>query len=279
MDNNTLIDRYFLSEPGVSYLIETGGKRIQFDTGYSDAFIKNAEKLHENLLDIDYLVLSHGHIDHTGGLDPLIRLFMERKFENFAAKKSALYKKPVLTAHPDTFHSKTVENDLEIGSLLTMDTLSAFFDVSLSAEPVNITNKLIFLGEIERKNGFEAKTPIGKTTKNGTSRDDFLIDDSALVYISEKGLVIITGCSHSGICNIVEYSKKVTGESRIADIIGGFHLLNPTENQIQGTVEYMKNISPDALHACHCTDLNSKIALARAAEIEEVGVGLILEYI
>ena len=65
MDNNTIIDRYFTGEPGLSFLIEAEGKRILFDTGYSNAFLGNAKKLEENLLNLDYIVFSHGHLDHT----------------------------------------------------------------------------------------------------------------------------------------------------------------------------------------------------------------------
>lgn len=115
----------------------------------------------------------------------------------------------MLVTHPDTFLHKSAENGSGIGSLLTTDTLSLFFRLKLSSEPIYITERMVFLGEIERKNNFEAKKPIGKILKNGTELDDYLLDDSALVYISEKGLVIITGCSHSGICNIIEYAKKL----------------------------------------------------------------------
>jgi len=62
LDNNTFIDRYFLGEPGVSYFIEADGQKVLFDVGYSDAFIRNALKLNINLLDVDIIVLSHGHL-------------------------------------------------------------------------------------------------------------------------------------------------------------------------------------------------------------------------
>ena len=272
IDNNTLIDRYFLAEPGVSYLIEEEGKKILFDAGYSDAFIRNAQKLTINLLDLDFVALSHGHLDHTWGLIPLIRLYTEGMIEGLKVKK------PTLVAHPLTFSSRKIGNLPEIGSLLSEDKLSGYFHLELSKEPVNLTERLIFLGEIERVNDFEAKNPLGTILRNGVEEDDFLFDDSALAYKSPNGLIIITGCSHAGICNIVEYAKKVCGDERVVDVIGGFHLLDPSAEQLQGTIEYFKSLHPDSLHACHCTDLNSKIALSKVSYLKEVGVGLMLEY-
>jgi 7,8-dihydropterin-6-yl-methyl-4-(beta-D-ribofuranosyl)aminobenzene 5'-phosphate synthase len=100
VDNNTLIDRYFYGEPGVSYFIEDEGNKILFDLGYSDVFIKNAQKLNIDLLNLDFVVLSHGHLDHTWGLDPLIRLYTEAIIENLN------HKNPIIIAHPLTFYSK-----------------------------------------------------------------------------------------------------------------------------------------------------------------------------
>jgi 7,8-dihydropterin-6-yl-methyl-4-(beta-D-ribofuranosyl)aminobenzene 5'-phosphate synthase len=272
IDNNTLIDRYFLGEPGVSYLIEDEGKKVLFDVGYSDAFITNAQRLSIDLLDLDFIVLSHSHLDHTWGLIPLVRLYTERIFEGQNAKK------PRLVTHPLTLSSKRSGNLPEIGSILTEDKLSGYFHLNLSREPVYLTERLIFLGEIERTNDFENKRPIGKILESGVQKDDFLFDDSALVYKTPEGLVIITGCSHSGICNIVEYAKKVCSDYRVVDIIGGFHLLNPSAEQLQNTIAYMRSLRPGLVHACHCTDLSSKIALSGVVDLKEVGVGLTLEY-
>ncbi len=272
IDNNTLIDRYFLGEPGVSYLIEDEGKKVLFDVGYSDAFITNAQRLSIDLLDVDFLVLSHSHLDHTWGIIPLVRLYTERIFEGQKAKK------PTLVTHPLTLLSRTIGDLSEIGSLLTEDKLSGYFHLNLSREPMYLTERLIFLGEIERTNEFEANKPIGKILKGGVEKDDFLFDDSALVYKSPEGLVIITACSHAGVCNIVEYARKVCGDYRVVDIVGGFHLLNPPAEQLQKTIEYMKSLRPVLVHACHCTDLSSKIALSSVIDLKEVGVGLALEY-
>jgi 7,8-dihydropterin-6-yl-methyl-4-(beta-D-ribofuranosyl)aminobenzene 5'-phosphate synthase len=272
VDNNTLIDRCFLGEPALSYLIEADGQKILFDVGYSDAFIVNARKLSIDLLEVDFVVLSHCHMDHTWGLEPLVRLHTEAMVEKLPARK------PALVTHPQTFLPRRLGELPEIGSLLAGAALSRFFPLQLTREPVWLTERLVFLGEIERSNDFEAQKPIGRVLENGVEKDDFLLDDSALAYVSSGGLVIVTGCSHSGICNIVEQARKVCGRERVIDIIGGFHLLEPSPEQLQGTLEYMTSLSPGSVHACHCTDLSSKIALSQVVDLREVGVGLSLEY-
>lgn len=272
LDNNTFIDRYFYGEPGVAYLIEIEGKKILFDTGYTDAFIRNGQKMGVSFLNIDYIVISHGHTDHTWGLPFLIQHIIEGIIEGRTCKR------PTLIAHPLICLTR-IDDSIEIGSLLSEDKLNKHFNLSFTKKPLWITEKLVFLGEIERKNDFEAQKPIGKILKDGVAEDDYLLDDSALVYCSLEGLVIITACSHSGICNIIEYAKKVCADERILDIIGGLHLLNPEERQLEKTVEYFKHQNLRSLYACHCTDLYSKIALSRAANVKEVGVGMVLEYL
>lgn len=272
VDNNTIIDRYFLAEPGISLYIEQGGKRILLDVGYSDVFIKNAQKMNIDLRTLDYVVLSHGHLDHTWGLDPLVRLYTESNIEGLP------HKRPTILAHPLAFFSKTIDDLKEVGSFISRDKLSKHFAIELSKNPVWLTDRLLFLSEIERKNDFEGKKPIGSIMKPSGEEPDYLYDDTALVYKSPQGLVIITGCSHSGICNIVEQAKKLCKEERVIDIVGGLHLLNPSKEQLRGTLEYMKKLNPKQMHACHCTDLNSKIALSKVVNLKEVGVGLVLEY-
>lgn len=226
--------------------------------------------MNTSLMNLDFLVISHGHIDHTWGLVPLIKLYTEAKIE------SIKYNKPTLIAHPYAFLYKEYEVDQEIGSLISEEKLSKNFNMNLSKEPVWISDKIGFLGEIERKNDFENKIPIGKFEVNGVKVDDYLIDDSAMVYKSSEGLVLITGCSHAGICNIIEYAKKICKENRIADIVGGFHLLDPSKEQLEGTIEYFEKEDINEVHACHCTDLKSKIALSKVVNLKEVGSGFTL---
>lgn len=272
MDNNTIIDRYFYGEPGVSYLIEDNDIRILFDMGYSDAFIKNAQKLNENLLNLDYLVVSHGHIDHTWGLVPLVQMYTEARIEGLK------HKIPSMVAHPEAFLYKEYKGVEEIGSILDQEKLGKHFKMELTRKPMWLTDNIVFLGEIERINDFENTEPLGSYQKDGVMHEDNLIDDSALACKTPEGLVIITGCSHAGICNIVEQAKRICGDDRVVDIIGGFHLLDPGKKQMDGTKDYFNSTKIKTAHACHCTDLNSKIELSKVVDIKEVGSGLILKY-
>jgi len=270
VDNNTITDRYFYGEPGVSYLIEDDGKKILFDLGYSDIFIENGKKLEEDLKDLDFVVVSHGHLDHTWGLKHLIAKFNQWETEKIR------YKKPKLIAHPLAFNYKELKGRC-IGSLIGKDVLKNFFELKFTKEPMWLTDNIVFLGEVERTNSFENIDSLGDIFIDSRMRDDYLLDDSALACKNEEGLSVITGCSHAGICNIIEYAKKITEKEKILDIVGGFHLLNPEKNIIEETLEYFKEEKIEKAHPCHCVDLKSKIQLSKVIDIEEVGSGLVLE--
>jgi 7,8-dihydropterin-6-yl-methyl-4-(beta-D-ribofuranosyl)aminobenzene 5'-phosphate synthase len=274
VDNTTLIDRYFTGEPGLSFLLETAGKKILFDTGYSGAFLANAEKMGVSLRDLDYVVFSHGHLDHTGGLISLARYLTEAKINSIP------HKVPEIIAHPRCFYPRPKFPLVNIGSILCESEVHRQFPVTPSDKPVWITKDLVFLGEIPRKFTFERTKP-GKreiVLPDGSLEPDLLLDDSAMAFRGSNGLVIITGCSHSGICNITEYAREICGEDRVIDIIGGFHLLGPDGIRIKKTGEFLKDLDLKALHACHCTSLFAKSILAGYCPVNETGVGTKIEY-
>jgi len=182
---------------------------------------------------------------------------------------------PDLIAHPRCFWSKE-KDSRKNGSIVSEEEVRRQFTVHLSHAPVWLTENLVFLGEIPRQFAFERMDPGNRRIllPDGTREPDQLLDDSSLAYHSPEGLVIITGCSHAGICNITEYARDVCGERKVRDIIGGFHLIRPEPERMKKTGAYLGSLSLEALHACHCTSLPAKIALAGTCPVQEVGVGM-----
>ena len=269
VDNTTLMDHAFCAEAGLSFFIETAEKKCLLDTGLSGLFLTNAEKMKISLRDMDFLVLSHGHIDHTGGLPALARHLAG------AIPERSRPRLPQLIAHPRCFWPKE-KDGRENGSAVSEEEICRQFIANMSAKPVWITDDLVFLGEIPRRFAFEQGDTATRMirTPGGNIEPDYLSDDTALAFRSAEGLVIITGCSHSGICNITEYAREVCGERRVADIIGGLHLLSPGPKQLAKTGKYLNRLHLNALHACHCTSLTAKLALAGYCPMQEVGVGM-----
>ncbi|MDD4952547.1 MAG: MBL fold metallo-hydrolase [Desulfovibrionaceae bacterium] len=261
VDNNTLIDRYFLAEPGLSLWIEDRGVRVLLDVGYSGIFLSNAARMGIDPLAADWVVLSHGHLDHTWGLGPLIRRRLE------AAIEGRPQNRPRLLALPEAFAARRMGPLPEIGCLVSGQEAARHFELSLSTDPVWITDRLVFLGRIPRVFDFEAPAPVGERLTVEGFEPDLVPDDSALAYVSDHGLVVVTGCAHAGVCNTVEQARRVCGRDRVLDIIGGFHLLDPDQARLAGTVDYVRGLGLGGLHACHCTDLGSTVALAAAAPL------------
>jgi 7,8-dihydropterin-6-yl-methyl-4-(beta-D-ribofuranosyl)aminobenzene 5'-phosphate synthase len=216
------------AEHGLSFLVESE-KKILFDVGPSDVFLRNAKKLGIKLDDVDSIVLSHGHWDHGNGLE-----FIKNK---------------KLICHPECFIKRfSKKDDSSIGLPFTLEEAKKKFDLILSKEPHKISENIIFLGEVPRLNNFEAK----KTSfhKEG-NEEDFVIDDSAIAIKSDKGLIIIAGCSHAGICNIIEYAKKITGLKKVHAVIGGFHL-KEVDEVTNKTIEYFQQEKIERIYPSHC---------------------------
>jgi branched-chain amino acid transport system substrate-binding protein len=157
-------------------------------------------------------------------------------------------------------------NELKLTVLVSAEKAASFFDLRFTREPVQLAPGLTFPGEIERTHRFEEAPPIGGIETPAGERDDDLRDDSAIVFQAAEGLVVITGCAHAGICNTLSHASSVCGETRIHDVIGGFHLLDPPQRRLDETTAYFQKRAPRTVHACHCSDLRSKIALSRVAD-------------
>lgn len=262
VDNNVYIDHYYLGEPALSFYIEDGDEKILFDTGYSDVFKKNADSLTIDLSQVTKLVLSHGHNDHTGGLNKIASIFTGQK--------------PQIIAHPLAFLQKK-EDQLLIGSQVTKEELQVNHNLLLTKEPVKISPNITFLGEIPKIVDYEPRKQVGETKLSDIFTPDYVLDDSALVFEGHDGLYIITGCYHSGISNICEYAKQVTGIQTIKSVIGGFHLFEE-DLQLDKTIEYFKSNEINTLYPCHYVSFQAKAKIHYQLPIEEVGVGLQIEW-
>lgn len=246
----------FLAEHGVSYLIEIDGEKILFDTGHSDVFLRNAKKMGIELhTEVEKVVLSHGHWDHGDGLN-----FIENK---------------TLIAHPESFLKRFRKTDLKpIGLSLSKTEIRQKFNLIETTEPIKISDHLFFLGEIPRENDFEAKTT---TFVDENGNPDFVPDDSALAAIVNQQVIVITGCSHSGICNITEHAQKVTGISNVKVVMGGFHLKKQNRQTLQ-TVEYFKTKRVERLLPSHCTELPALAAFYESFPFQQIKTGMVFHF-
>ncbi|MEN8121197.1 MAG: MBL fold metallo-hydrolase [Bacteroidota bacterium] len=242
------------SEHGLSYLIEAD-KTILFDTGASDLFLKNATLLKLNLTSVDTVVLSHGHWDHGNGL---------KHIEN-----------KTLITHPDSFQKKYRKKDQSyIGLPFSKKEAAKKFNLITSKKPFQISDQITFLGEIPRLNDFEAKTTTFEL-EDGT--EDFVPDDSALAVKSDKGVIVVSGCAHAGICNTIDYAIKVTGIDNVYGVIGGFHL-KKNDLQTQKTIEYFKHRNIERIYPSHCTALPALAAFHQTFNTKQVLSGDIIYF-
>lgn len=249
------------AEHGFSCLvtIEKAGHAVTvlFDAGLTpDGLIENMRRLEIAPGDIDMIVLSHGHWDHTTGMDGLVRALGRPNV-------------PVLI-HPDFWSRRRValpgREPIELPSTSKGALEGAGFEIVEQQQPSFLLDgSLLVTGEVDRTTEFEQGFPVHEAYRQGHWQPDPLIlDDQALVAnVRGRGLVVLTGCGHSGIVNILRYVRKLTGEDRIHAVIGGFHLGGPLfEKIIAPTCDALEAFSPDHLVPSHCTGWRATHAIA-----------------
>jgi 7,8-dihydropterin-6-yl-methyl-4-(beta-D-ribofuranosyl)aminobenzene 5'-phosphate synthase len=252
--NDNIAGRWCRAEHGLSFFIEAD-RNVLFDTSSSDLIGYNAQILNIDLSQISTIVLSHGHDDHTGGL--------------------MLFEGQQLICHPDTFIKRYRKiNGTALGIPWTEAEISSRFKLKTSREPLQLSGQIYFLGEIPRITEFECK----KTAfQKADGTDDFVMDDSGLAVITSKGLIVISGCAHSGICNITAHAIKVTGVEKVHAVIGGFHLLND-DATTQITIEWMKTMNVEQFIPSHCSGFSAQAAIYNSYRFLPVKSGNIIEF-
>lgn len=244
VDNSVPISspRPFLGEHGYSLLLEVNARKILVDAGQSAAVVHNLSLLGIHPNQLDAIVLSHGHYDHTGGLYHLL---------NSRNKPIPVY------AHENIFQSRYSTGGGRkrfIGIPYVKDELTTLgVDWHLSSEPVEIVPNLLFSGQIPRLTDYEAGDAKLVVCCDECDCQDQIIDDSSLYFSSSKGLVVIAGCSHSGLVNTVEYGLKLTGHQQLSGWIGGTHLGPVSHGQQIKTLDKINEYDPHFIAASHCT--------------------------
>jgi 7,8-dihydropterin-6-yl-methyl-4-(beta-D-ribofuranosyl)aminobenzene 5'-phosphate synthase len=239
-------------EHGFSALVTltAGGRtrRVLFDTGVSpDGLVHNMGFLELEPGDVEAVVLSHGHFDHTTGLDGFVR----------AVGRANV---PVVI-HPEFWSRRRLtlpgREPWEMPST-SRSALEGFgFEIVEERQPSFLLDGcLLVTGEVDRTTEFERGFPLQEAFHHGSwEPDPLVLDDQALLLnVRDKGLVVLTGCGHSGIVNTLRYARRLTGIERLYAVIGGFHLSGPIfEPLIPAVCEAFTEMRPDVIVATHCT--------------------------
>ncbi len=239
---NTVYRASLRAEHGVAMLIEADGRRILFDTGQSgEVLLENSNAMGIDLRTVDALVLSHGHYDHTGGIRAL----------------SALITSVDTYGHSDLFNNKwakTRDTERYIGIPVSRQAMSAWgFRLRLSKEPEQVSASVRTTGEIPRVTEFETIESRLCLREGDDFVQDPLTDDLSLVIRSERGLILVLGCAHSGLVIILKHVHEMYGEEKIYLVIGGTHLVNASNARIQKTIDTLKDYHVEKIAASHCT--------------------------
>jgi len=241
-----------IGEWGLSILVETESSRVLLDTGLTTSAVHNAGILGIDLSTIDTIVLSHGHVDHTGGLRDVL---------------SRVRKQVRVVAHPDVWALKyAVYGELKryVGIPFRREELEGLgASFSLSQDPVKIGDNIMTTGEIAMTTDYEAIDPKLCVRDGEHMVPDPLADDLALIVRTGQGLALITGCAHRGIVNTVRHAQRITGVERVHTVIGGTHLFVSTPDRIERTAGDLQSLGLEKLGVSHCTGFHPAAALAR----------------
>lgn len=268
MEDENSKNRSLVCEHGLSLLVECDGMQVLFDCGSGDKFLFNAKKLGLSLSFVDHVVLSHGHYDHASGFRDFLDQgntcgilhigtgFFEKKYSGDGFKHTDLSSGLDLSyLHRHNVSFSVVDDNEAVGSVMHL--FSSF-------------DHLFEVGTIPKR--FE------KRCAEGFISDDFH-DEVAAAFETENGLVVVTGCSHSGILNIVSTISDRMGQGIYA-VIGGLHLVESGEERIDNTISGLKSSGVEVLGLCHCTGAAAEERIRRSGLFEcfHFSVGDVVEF-
>jgi len=255
---STMLADHGLGEWGYSALVEVDGRKFLFDTGANpDVVLKNAKSLGIDLSEVEDVVISHNHDDHTGGLITLRRELMKKNPRAMSrAHVSANIFLPRLKADGSDDNGLTplrAEYERLGGRFI------------LHEDAAELATGVWFTGPVPRKypetnwstEGLKLHTAAGDVTDN-------VPEDAALVFSTPEGLVVLTGCGHAGIVNISEYAQKIAGPAPVFAVIGGLHLFAKSDEVVDWTGAQLRRLGVRYLLAGHCTGIEATWRLRAA---------------
>jgi len=237
-------------------------RKIVFDTGLNKrALLHNMKSLKMDLSDVDCVVLSHGHLDHTSATAEIVNKAGDVK----------------VYAHPHTFlprfHKDKAGKRRQLGvpkgeGIAEIE--KAGGRVLLTSKPTEIVPGVWTTGQIERTTSFESALPLSETEKliilvNGKEIDDQILDDQALwMQVDGIGPHVITGCAHAGLINTLMHIQKIGQLKQTRSLIGGTHLVGRSEEYLQKTITELEQFRLKLISPCHCTGFKATAKLWNA---------------
>ncbi len=246
---NTTPAPAFRGEYGFAALVAVNEKKFLFDTGSEDAVLKNAVLAGIDLNQITDLIISHGHFDHTGAVIPFLQ----------SGNNKRIY------SHSNIFVPRYVilgEFKKYIGvSFKPQEIKSNGAEHIFTDEFTEIYPRVFLTGEVPRVNDFEDVGGSFYIDEGDKLMPDNIIDDMSMVVDHPEGLIIISGCAHAGIINIIEHARLKTGQDKVLAFIGGTHLIMASEERLTKTVAALREFDVQQVIACHCTGFNALVRL------------------
>ena len=257
-EDSVLYESPYLGQHGLSFLLE--GRRgettrtILVDVGQnSPALLGNMRMMNIRPAIIDAVVLSHCHYDHTQGIVAMLKEIGKKELR--------------VVAHSDIFRTHfVIEPYRRHVGVMPGDSgeemEKAGGRLFLTKDPLEVMPGIVTTGEVKRQTDFEEVGIELKTIENGRIRADPMLDDiSVVANVRGKGLVIVAGCSHAGIVNIVKHAIELTGCDQIEGIVGGLHLVDAPDARTKRTVEEVCKLNPKWICAGHCTGFKAQVEL------------------